>query len=169
MKQKECIVCYENLTTKDKNLVKYINSNNIIKILLSYYAFIKWTLVTLKIKKNICNYLDIPLQHISDNVLHQMRRQISKQEIISFIKNIREEVMAEQQAMHAGEAVAEALSEWKGSMVLVSHDTEFVERLADCAGLRGTIPHINQPQGMDRHEMGEMAMGCRERCARRDQ
>jgi ATPase subunit of ABC transporter with duplicated ATPase domains len=28
------------------------------------------------------------------------------------------------------EAVAEALSEWKGSMVLVSHDTEFVEALA---------------------------------------
>src|ERR1041384_3076353 len=32
-------------------------------------------------RENICNYLDMPLQHISDNMLKAMRRQMDKQEI----------------------------------------------------------------------------------------
>ncbi|MGB3076938.1 MAG: 30S ribosomal protein S12 methylthiotransferase RimO [Chitinophagales bacterium] len=43
-------------------------------------------------RDNICNYLDIPLQHISDPVLSRMRRQISKQEIYELIATIREKV-----------------------------------------------------------------------------
>ncbi|MEO6168838.1 MAG: 30S ribosomal protein S12 methylthiotransferase RimO [Chitinophagales bacterium] len=43
-------------------------------------------------RDNICNYLDIPLQHISDPVLTRMRRQISKQEIYELIAVIREKV-----------------------------------------------------------------------------
>lgn len=41
---------------------------------------------------NICNYLDMPLQHISDPVLQRMRRQISKQEIYDLVALIREKV-----------------------------------------------------------------------------
>ncbi|MBK9730915.1 MAG: 30S ribosomal protein S12 methylthiotransferase RimO [Chitinophagaceae bacterium] len=43
-------------------------------------------------RDNICNYLDIPLQHISDPVLSRMRRQISKPEIYELIATIREKV-----------------------------------------------------------------------------
>lgn len=41
---------------------------------------------------NVCNYLDIALQHISDNMLTKMRRHISKQETYDLLKRIREEV-----------------------------------------------------------------------------
>ena len=41
---------------------------------------------------NVCNYLDIALQHVSDNMLDKMRRNISKEETYNLIKRIREEV-----------------------------------------------------------------------------
>ena len=40
----------------------------------------------------VCNYLDMPLQHISDQVLKNMRRQISKEETTELIKTAREKV-----------------------------------------------------------------------------
>lgn len=43
-------------------------------------------------RDNVCNYLDIALQHISDNMLKLMRRHITKQETIDLINNIRSEV-----------------------------------------------------------------------------
>lgn len=43
-------------------------------------------------RKNVCKYLDIALQHISDNVLTRMRRHIGREETLSLIKRIREEV-----------------------------------------------------------------------------
>lgn len=43
---------------------------------------------------NVCKYLDIALQHISDNMLKKMRRNISKEETIDLIHKIREEVPA---------------------------------------------------------------------------
>lgn len=41
---------------------------------------------------NVCKYLDIALQHISDNMLTKMRRNISKQATYDLMKRIREEV-----------------------------------------------------------------------------
>jgi ribosomal protein S12 methylthiotransferase len=41
---------------------------------------------------NVCKYLDIALQHISDNVLSRMHRHVTKQETIDLIKAIRERV-----------------------------------------------------------------------------
>jgi len=38
---------------------------------------------------NICNYLDMPLQHASDRMLKAMKRQITKQEMKDLIKDIR--------------------------------------------------------------------------------
>lgn len=41
---------------------------------------------------NVCSYMDVALQHISDNVLANMRRHISKEETLKFIKRLRDEV-----------------------------------------------------------------------------
>ena len=43
-------------------------------------------------RKEICNYLDIPLQHASDNVLNLMRRQITRAETTELLSAIREKV-----------------------------------------------------------------------------
>lgn len=43
-------------------------------------------------KANVCNYLDIALQHISDNMLLKMRRHITKEETYELINTIRKEV-----------------------------------------------------------------------------
>lgn len=41
---------------------------------------------------NVCNYLDIALQHISDNVLQRMQRHITKRETLDLIATMRREV-----------------------------------------------------------------------------
>ena len=43
-------------------------------------------------RKNICNYLDIPLQHASDNMLSAMKRNITRAEMDELIVNIRKAV-----------------------------------------------------------------------------
>ncbi|NLD22694.1 MAG: 30S ribosomal protein S12 methylthiotransferase RimO, partial [Bacteroidales bacterium] len=43
-------------------------------------------------RDNVCKYLDIALQHISDRMLKIMRRNITKQQTIDLINTIREEV-----------------------------------------------------------------------------
>lgn len=43
-------------------------------------------------RENICNYLDMPLQHISDNMLKAMKRQITSKDIYELINNIRDRV-----------------------------------------------------------------------------
>ncbi len=43
-------------------------------------------------RDNICNYLDMPLQHISDNMLKAMKRQMDKQEIYELLAAVREKV-----------------------------------------------------------------------------
>ena len=43
-------------------------------------------------KKNVCKYLDIALQHISDNMLTQMRRHVTKEETYDLIRRMRKEV-----------------------------------------------------------------------------
>ncbi|GAB3538630.1 30S ribosomal protein S12 methylthiotransferase RimO [Pontibacter brevis] len=43
-------------------------------------------------RENICKYLDMPLQHISDNMLKTMRRGISKRRTIELVDSIRQRV-----------------------------------------------------------------------------
>lgn len=43
-------------------------------------------------RENVCNYLDIALQHISDHMLEKMRRNITKQQTTDLIARFREEV-----------------------------------------------------------------------------
>lgn len=41
---------------------------------------------------NVCKYLDMPLQHISDNMLKSMRRGITKEKSLDTVKKIRDKV-----------------------------------------------------------------------------
>jgi ribosomal protein S12 methylthiotransferase len=43
-------------------------------------------------RENICKYIDIPLQHVSDNMLKIMRRGITRQRTIDLVQTIRERV-----------------------------------------------------------------------------
>ncbi len=43
-------------------------------------------------RPNICNYLDMPLQHASDRMLTAMRRQLTRQDMTDLIRAIREKV-----------------------------------------------------------------------------
>jgi ribosomal protein S12 methylthiotransferase len=43
-------------------------------------------------RENICNYLDMPLQHASDNMLRAMKRQITRSEMEALLSAIREKV-----------------------------------------------------------------------------
>ena len=46
----------------------------------------------MKAKENVCKYLDMPLQHISDSMLTSMRRGITKQKTIDLVNTIRDKV-----------------------------------------------------------------------------
>lgn len=43
-------------------------------------------------RPNVCKYMDIALQHISDNMLSRMRRNVTKEETYKLIENFRKEV-----------------------------------------------------------------------------
>lgn len=49
-------------------------------------------LVVMARHSNVCNYLDIALQHINNDVLKNMRRHITKEETLALIRTIREKV-----------------------------------------------------------------------------
>ena len=55
-------------------------------------AFPVEVLEVMKERDNICNYLDMPLQHISDKMLKSMRRMITKEKTISIVNDIRKAV-----------------------------------------------------------------------------
>lgn len=43
-------------------------------------------------RPNVCKYMDIALQHISDNMLQKMRRHVTKEQTYQLIENFRKEV-----------------------------------------------------------------------------
>lgn len=61
-----------------------------------HYAYpAKFPFEVLKVmreRENVCKYLDIALQHISDNMLQKMHRHVTKQETLELISRLREEV-----------------------------------------------------------------------------
>lgn len=64
-----------------------------IKLHYAYPANFPFKVLTvMKEKENVAKYLDIALQHCSDNVLKKMRRNITKAETVALIQRIREEV-----------------------------------------------------------------------------
>ena len=64
-----------------------------IRLHYAYPTHFPWDLLrVMREHKNVCNYLDVALQHISDNMLNRMRRHITRQETIEFIERLRREV-----------------------------------------------------------------------------
>ncbi len=57
-------------------------------------SFPKEVLKVVRERENICNYLDIPFQHISSNVLKLMRRGVNSAQTYSLIDMFRDEVPA---------------------------------------------------------------------------
>ncbi len=49
-------------------------------------------LEVMKERENICNYLDMPLQHAADNMLKRMRRQITRTEMEDLVLRVRDAV-----------------------------------------------------------------------------
>ena len=64
-----------------------------IRLHYAYPAHFPWNLLrVMREKKNVCNYLDIALQHISDNMLTRMQRHFTKDDTYELIRRMREEV-----------------------------------------------------------------------------
>lgn len=55
-------------------------------------SFPKELLDVIKERKNICNYLDIPFQHISDRVLRNMRRGVNSSQTYDLVDTFRREI-----------------------------------------------------------------------------
>jgi ribosomal protein S12 methylthiotransferase len=78
------------------DLLKYLSDVEGLHWIRLHYAYpSKFPLDILDVmreRENICNYLDMPLQHISNNMLKAMKRQMDKQEIYDLVAAIRDKV-----------------------------------------------------------------------------
>ena len=64
-----------------------------IRLHYAYPTHFPWDLLPVMRKhKNVCNYLDIALQHISDNMLTRMKRHVTKQETYELVERLRNEL-----------------------------------------------------------------------------
>ena len=64
-----------------------------IRLHYAYPTHFPWDLLrVIREKQNVCKYLDIALQHVSDNMLTRMRRHVTKEETYDLVRRMREEV-----------------------------------------------------------------------------
>ena len=64
-----------------------------IRLHYAYPTHFPWDLLrVMREKKNVCKYLDIALQHISDNMLQRMQRHVTKAETYELVERLRREV-----------------------------------------------------------------------------
>ncbi len=64
-----------------------------IRVLYCYPEEIDDNLIqVMKEEKKICNYLDLPIQHASDNILKRMGRRTSRQQLIDLVEKLRKEI-----------------------------------------------------------------------------
>ena len=64
-----------------------------IRLHYAYPTHFPWDLLrVMREKKNVCKYLDIALQHISDHMLDRMKRYVTKQQTMELIERMRREV-----------------------------------------------------------------------------
>ena len=64
-----------------------------IRLHYAYPTHFPWDLLrVMREKPNVCKYLDIALQHISDNVLSRMQRHVTKAETYELVERLRKEV-----------------------------------------------------------------------------
>ena len=102
---KELILIAQDLTYYGLDIYKKRNLAELLKELIKvegiewirlHYAFpTGFPLDVLEVMRNepkVCNYLDIPLQHISDSVLKSMKRGFGKEKINRLLKDFRERV-----------------------------------------------------------------------------
>ncbi|NNK81837.1 MAG: 30S ribosomal protein S12 methylthiotransferase RimO [Flavobacteriaceae bacterium] len=102
---KELILIAQDLTYYGLDLYKKRNLAELLKALVKvegidwirlHYAFPTGfpmdVLEVMKSEPKICNYLDIPLQHISDDLLKSMRRGTTKEKTTKLIKEFRQAV-----------------------------------------------------------------------------
>ena len=102
---KELILIAQDLTYYGLDLYKKRNLAELLKALVEvegiewirlHYAFpTGFPMDVLEVMKNepkICNYLDIPLQHISDNILKSMRRGTTQEKTTKLLQQFREAV-----------------------------------------------------------------------------
>jgi ribosomal protein S12 methylthiotransferase len=78
------------------NLLKNLSDVKGLEWIRLHYAYPhKFPLEVLDVmceRENICNYLDIPLQHAANNMLRAMKRQITREEMEELLVSIREKV-----------------------------------------------------------------------------
>ncbi|MCF6307200.1 MAG: 30S ribosomal protein S12 methylthiotransferase RimO [Flavobacteriaceae bacterium] len=102
---KELILIAQDLTYYGLDIYKKRNLAELLKKLIKvegiewirlHYAFPTGfpldVLEVMREEPKICNYIDIPLQHISDSVLKSMKRGFGKEKINNLIKDFREKV-----------------------------------------------------------------------------
>ena len=64
-----------------------------IRLHYAYPTHFPWDLLrVMREKSNVCKYLDIALQHISDHMLSRMKRNVSKHETYELVEKLRQEV-----------------------------------------------------------------------------
>ncbi len=64
-----------------------------IRLHYAYPAHFPWDLLrVMREKPNVCRYLDIALQHVSDHILTRMQRHFTKQETYELVERLRREV-----------------------------------------------------------------------------
>ena len=64
-----------------------------IRLHYSYPTHFPWDLLrVMREKSNVCKYLDIALQHVSDNMLSRMQRHVTKAETYELVERLRREV-----------------------------------------------------------------------------
>lgn len=77
-------------------LLKYLSDVRGLEWIRLHYAYPhKFPLEVLDVmreRENICNYLDMPLQHAANNMLKAMKRQITREEMEELIPAIREKI-----------------------------------------------------------------------------
>ena len=78
------------------DLLRRLSDVNGIDWIRLHYAFPSGfpmdALEVMKERENICKYLDMPLQHVSDNMLKSMKRGTTKQKTIDLVNKIRDKV-----------------------------------------------------------------------------
>ena len=71
----------------------YIKGVEWIRLHYAYPTHFPWDLLrVMREKRNVCSYLDIALQHISDHMLSRMQRHVTSLETYELVKRLREEV-----------------------------------------------------------------------------
>ncbi len=83
---------YERLAELLKKLDN-ISKDKWIRLLYAHPANLgKDVIKVIRDSKNICKYIDLPIEHINDRILKQMGRKTTKKDIISLIEYVRKEI-----------------------------------------------------------------------------